>query len=339
MFQLGTVIEMVQLFFRSLCCLCFLFKWKQFSLILQSSESQAVWNKASIITWVKWSPNPLLWKPAICRLRWLELMLYSHRAAIWRVVGWEVVICMVWSGSVFWGNLWNGNCKNLRLVKFDIWLLSLARGHKSNLSHFKSTCCNKRVKKKKDVYSADGQIVVPVVSKPDKQSVSQAASWMMSTQRYASITSSPTVMQKRSFTAVKFQGRSVQGGTDWRYAPGNLEPFSTLFFMSVLLHCIPCLLLQKKKITKKKIQAFEKLKIMWNTFRTFILKWGAEAACAASVRFGARLIIPNKKPLLSVHTGLGCWIAQLPQRLQFTNSGFIHFDLLLPSTVSISLEL
>lgn len=41
----------------------------------------------------------------------------------------------------------------------------------------------------------------------------------------------------------------------------------------------------------------------------------------------------------TVHTGLGCWIAQLPQRLQFTNSGFIHFDLLLPSTVSISFEL
>jgi len=59
----------------------------------------------------------------------------------------------------------------------------------------------------------------------------------------------------------------------------------------------------------------------------------------ASVRFGAKLIIPNKKTFLSVHTGLGCWIAQLPQRLQFTNFGFIHFDLLLPLTPSISFKL
>lgn len=59
----------------------------------------------------------------------------------------------------------------------------------------------------------------------------------------------------------------------------------------------------------------------------------------ASVRFASKLIIPNKKALLSVHTGLGCWIAQLPQRLQFTNSGFIHFDLLLFSAVSIPFKL
>lgn len=59
----------------------------------------------------------------------------------------------------------------------------------------------------------------------------------------------------------------------------------------------------------------------------------------AVVRFGPELIIANKKASLSVQTGLGCWIAQLPQRLQFTNSDFIHFDLLLPSTVRILFKL
>ncbi len=153
----------------------------------------------------------------------------------------------------------------------------------------------------KHIYSADGQIVIPPVSRPFKQSVSQAASWAMSTQRYVSITSSPTVMQTQSFTAVKFQGWNVQGATDWRYAPGNLEPFFFFypFFTSVLHHCISYLLSGKKI----KIQAFEKLQIIWNTFWTFILKWGAAAAAsAASVRFGAKLIIPHKRALLSVLT-------------------------------------
>ena len=64
------------------------------------------------------------------------------------------------------------------------------------------------------------------------------------------------------------------------------------------LHFLPPL--REKKIIK--IQAFEKLQIIWNTFWTFILKWGAAAASAASVRFGAKLIIPHKRALLSVLT-------------------------------------
>ena len=68
----------------------------------------------------------------------------------------------------------------------------------------------------------------------------------MSTQRYVSITSSPTVMQEQSFMAVKFQGWNVQGATDWRYAQGNLEPFFYPSFTSALHHCIPHLLSGKK---------------------------------------------------------------------------------------------
>lgn len=131
--------------------------------------------------------------------------------------------------------------------------------------------------------------------------------------------SSKTVMYRR-------------GARGWRYAPDNLELFF-LYIFSLALHFL--LPLKKKIFKKKRMQAFEKWQIIWNTFWTFILKWGAEAACVATVRFGAELIIPNKKALLSVHTELGCWIEQLPQRLQFTNPDFIHFDLLLPSTVRI----
>lgn len=54
--------------------------------------------------------------------------------------------------------------------------------------------------------------------------------------------------------------------------------------------------------SQEKKQAFEKLQIIWNTFWTFILKLGAAAVCVASVRFGAKLIIPYKKALLSVLT-------------------------------------
>lgn len=61
--------------------------------------------------------------------------------------------------------------------------------------------CRKRVKN--HIYCADGQTFIPLLSLPVKQSVRLEASLVMSTQRYASITSSPTVMQKESFVAVK----------------------------------------------------------------------------------------------------------------------------------------
>lgn len=56
----------------------------------------------------------------------------------------------------------------------------------------------------------------------------------MSTQRYVSITSSPTVMLKQNFMAVNFQGWNVQGATDRRYAPGNLEPPPQLCLASII---------------------------------------------------------------------------------------------------------
>lgn len=107
-------------------------------------------------------------------------------------------------------------------------------------------------------------------------------------------------MQKQSFMAVKFQGWNVQGATDWRYAPGNLEPFFTPPLRLPSIIAFPTSSQREKK--KIKIEAFEKLQIIWNTFWTFILKWGAAAASAASVRFGAKLIIPHKRALLSVLT-------------------------------------
>lgn len=64
-----------------------------------------------------------------------------------------------------------------------------------------------------------------------------------------------------------------------------------------------------------------------------------ELQLAASVRLSPELIIPHKRALLFLLTGLGRRIARRPQRLQLTNSGFIHFDLSLPSTVSIPFEL
>lgn len=48
----------------------------------------------------------------------------------------------------------------------------------------------------------------------------------------------------------------------------------------------------------------------------------------------------KKKESCSLFTeGWGCWIAQLPQKPQFTNSGFMHFDPSFSFTVNISLKL
>lgn len=137
----------------------------------------------------------------------------------------------------------------------------------------------------KHIYSADGQIVIPPVSRPVRQSVSQAASWAMSTQKYVSITSSPTVMQKQSFMAVKFQGWNVQGATDWRYAPGNLEPFSFFFypfFTSVLHHCISYLLSGKKNKNTGIWKAADYMK--------YILDFHIEMRCSSSSFCGLRQI-------------------------------------------------
>ncbi len=75
-----------------------------------------------------------------------------------------------------------------------------------------------------------------------------------------------------------------------------------IIFLPRLYICPPSLHLLPPLREKIQIQAFEKLQIIWNTFWTFILKWGAAAASAASVRFGAKLIIPHKRALLSVLT-------------------------------------
>lgn len=151
-------------------------------------------------------------------------------------------------------------------------------------------------KRLKELYSADGQIVIPLeglaISQPGNQlgyEHTKLHERYILSHRHA----------EESFMAVNFQGWNLQGSTDWRSAPGNLEPFFSSFFFYICpppLHFLPSL---SEKI---KIQAFEKLQIKWNTFWTFIFKWAAAAASVASDRFGAKLIIPHKKALLSVLT-------------------------------------
>ena len=144
----------------------------------------------------------------------------------------------------------------------------------------------------------------PPVSQPVRQSVN---SWAMSAQRYVSITSSPTEMQRQSFMAVKFQGWNVQGrggrGGHRRLKICTRQPW-TIFFLTPSSHLPSAAAFrtssQGKWNTNTGIwKAADYMKIhLW----TFILKWGAGAACAASVRFGAKLIIPQKKAVLSVLT-------------------------------------
>lgn len=138
---------------------------------------------------------------------------------------------MVWFGNVF-------KKKNIS-KKADVGLVGYIYLSNANFTtdNKKEWLKKKNFKKRSNIYCVIGQTVIPLES---QQSISQAASWGMNTQQYVSITSSPTVQrQKESFLAVKFQGWNVQGGTDWRYAPGNLEPFfppTPSLCLSSLLH-------------------------------------------------------------------------------------------------------
>lgn len=165
-----------------------------------------------------------------------------------------------------------------------------------NLFHFWRVVSADLTKGLKELYSADGQIVIPLVS----LTISQPGNQLVDAhtklhERY--ILSHSGAEEK--FHGCELPRRKSTGGQWLKIC--TTQPwtiFFSSFFTYVLHHCISYLL----SVKKIKIQAFEKLQIIWNIFWTFIFKWAAAAASVASDRFGAKLIIPHKKALLSLLT-------------------------------------
>lgn len=160
----------------------------------------------------------------------------------------------------------------------------------------------------------------------------------MSTQRYVSITSCPTVMQKQHVMAVNFWGCDVRG---WG-APtedlhqGNTEPF--FIFTSVLGHCMPSLPSVKK--INKKIKKYIHVK----SCRLYEIHFGLSYSNELQQQLLRPLtdLVQNWLFHIIGPCSLSSHRAGMLDSMvatKATNSGFIHFDLSLPSTVSISFEL
>lgn len=156
----------------------------------------------------------------------------------------------------------------------------------------------------------------------------------MSTQRYVSITSCPTVMPKQHVMAVNFWGCDVRG---WG-APtedmhqGNAEPF--FIFTSVLGHCMPSL------PSVKKIKKYIRVK----SCRLYEIHFGLSYSNEVQQQLLRPLtdLVQNWLFHIIAPCSLSSHRAGMLDSTvatKATNSGFIHFDLSLPSTVSISFEL
>lgn len=154
--------------------------------------------------------------------------------------------------------------------------------------------------------------------------------------------------KKQSFMPVNFRGWNVLGG--WVGGGGGGGPptedthratlnifFSSFFLTPLCLSSITAFL-TPSLWRKIQIQTFEKAVDYMKNLADFHIEM--RCSFCALWKIWCRTDYSTEEVLaVCALTGLGWWIAGPPQRLQFTNSGFIHFDLLLPSTVNISFEL